>query len=79
MAISGFAAAQARALGIPAERIRVVQTAAELATSEASGGGAPLPPRRPGQVILLVACAALRRHKGVHVAVEALRHLPETR
>lgn len=77
VAISGFAAAQARALGIPAERVRVVLNAAEVAPPSAPAGeGAPLPARRAGQVILLVACAALRRHKGVHVAVEALGHLP---
>lgn len=76
LAISGFAAAQARALGIPAARIRVVLNAAEVASPTADGDGAPLPPRLPGEVVLLVACAALRRHKGVHVAVEALRHLP---
>jgi glycosyltransferase involved in cell wall biosynthesis len=76
VAISGFAAAQARALGVPPERVRVVLNAAAVGPA-AGDGGPPLPPRSAGQVTLLVACAALRRHKGVHVAVEALRHLPE--
>jgi glycosyltransferase involved in cell wall biosynthesis len=74
IAVSDFAAAQARAFGVPAARIVTVLNAASV---HAGGGEGPtLPPRRPGALVLLVACAAIRRHKGVHVAVEALRWLP---
>lgn len=74
VAVSRFCAEQAVRLGVPEDRLTVVDNAVHLEEA-APRERPPLPPRADGQVILLVPCASIRAHKGVHVAVQALRHL----
>jgi glycosyltransferase involved in cell wall biosynthesis len=77
IAISDFSARQAVSMGVDANRVVTVLNAAvvdprpELAAAAAQ----PLPERRPDAFVWLLPCASIRRHKGVHVAVEALRHV----
>ncbi|MBI5549660.1 MAG: glycosyltransferase family 4 protein [Deltaproteobacteria bacterium] len=76
IAISDFSAGEARDMGVDPERLVTVLNAASV-SEDASGATAPqpLPARSADQVTLLLPCAAIRRHKGVHLAVEALRHV----
>jgi glycosyltransferase involved in cell wall biosynthesis len=75
IAISPYCAEQARDMGVPADRIVTVVNAAAVPEGSPPVAG-PLPDRAPGQITLLLACASLRAHKGVHLAVEALGELP---
>jgi glycosyltransferase involved in cell wall biosynthesis len=74
IAISAFCAGQTARMGVDPARVATVLNAAQLGTGPAPA--APLPDRRPGDFVALLPCASLRPHKGVHVAVEALRALP---
>ncbi|HYD40963.1 MAG TPA: glycosyltransferase family 4 protein [Anaeromyxobacter sp.] len=74
VAVSLFCAEQAVRLGVPADRLVLVENAVRLEDAPPREHP-PLPPRVDGQVTLLVPCASIRAHKGVHVAVQALRHL----
>jgi glycosyltransferase involved in cell wall biosynthesis len=77
IAISSFSARLMREMGVRADRITTVLNAAEVGPAAPAGAPVqPLPAPVPGQVTLLLPCASLRPHKGVHVAVEALAHLP---
>lgn len=77
IAISGFSARLMREMGVPQERITTVINAAEIGPAAAAAAlEQPLPARAAGQVTLLLPCASLRPHKGVHLAVEALKELP---
>lgn len=76
IAISRFCAAQAIGMGAPAGRLVTVENAAAVDDRGSPTDPTPLPPRAPGQVALLLPCASIRPHKGVHVAIEALAHLP---
>lgn len=77
VAVSRFCAGQALRLGVPADRLIVIENAVRLEEGAAPQGESPrLPPREAGQVTLLLPCASIRAHKGIHVAVQALRHLP---
>lgn len=73
VAVSSFCAEQALRLGVPPDRVVVIENA--VRREEPAPAGEPLPPRAPGEIVLLLPCASLRAHKGVHVAVQALRHL----
>jgi glycosyltransferase involved in cell wall biosynthesis len=74
IAISGFCAGQAARMGVDPGRVVTVLNAA--AVSPPAGEGPPLPPRAAGAFVSLLACASIRPHKGVHLAVEALAELP---
>ncbi len=74
IAISDFCARQTRAMGMDPQRVVTVVNAASA--TQRTAATQPLPVRRPGAFVSLVACASLRRHKGVHLAVAALGHLP---
>ena len=76
VAISRFCAAQAIGMGVHPGRVVTVENAAAIEDRRAPADGAPLPPRAGGEVALLLPCASIRAHKGVHVAIEALAHLP---
>ncbi|HVI96981.1 MAG TPA: glycosyltransferase family 4 protein [Anaeromyxobacter sp.] len=75
VAISRFCAAQAIGMGVDPGRVLTVENAAAIEDRRASAA-ASLPPRARGEVALLLPCASIRKHKGVHVAIEALAHLP---
>jgi glycosyltransferase involved in cell wall biosynthesis len=75
VAVSEFCAGQAQQMGVAPHRVVTVLNAATV-DEKSPHGGEPLPDRSPDEVVLLLACASVRRHKGVHVAVEAMRHLP---
>jgi glycosyltransferase involved in cell wall biosynthesis len=76
IAISDFGKRQAVSMGAEAGRVVTVLNAATIdARPASSAASAPLLPERPeGAFVWLLPCASIRRHKGVHVAVEALRH-----
>lgn len=76
IAVSRFCARQMADMGVAPHRIATVLNAAAL---RGSGPGAPDSgplPRPPGAFVSLVACSSIRRHKGIHLAVEAMRDLP---
>jgi glycosyltransferase involved in cell wall biosynthesis len=75
IAISGFCARQAVLMGVDPRRVVTVLNAANATPREAPLPPRPLPERPAGAFVSLVPCAALRRHKGVHLAVDAMRHL----
>jgi glycosyltransferase involved in cell wall biosynthesis len=77
VAVSDFCARQATELGLdPALIVTVPNAAAVEPPGPLAAEAAPLPARAPGDLALLVACASLRPHKGVHLAIEALAALP---
>ena len=76
VAISRFCAAQAVAMGVEPGRVVTVENAASIEDHASPVEPEPLMPRAPGEVRMLLPCASIRRHKGVHVAVEAVAHLP---
>jgi glycosyltransferase involved in cell wall biosynthesis len=77
IAISEFSAGEARHMGVDPERLVTVLNAASVGEDAAQVIAPPLlPARSADQITLLLPCAAVRKHKGVHLAVEALRHLP---
>lgn len=76
IAISEFCARQTALMGVAPRRVVTVLNAASAGGTRAGAPEAALPARPAGAFVSLVACAALRPHKGVHLAVQALRHLP---
>lgn len=77
IAVSDRACGALSALGIPRGRIhRVYNAVGELVRARITGEEPPLPTGAPGEFTFLVPCASLRRHKGAHIAVAALRNLP---
>jgi glycosyltransferase involved in cell wall biosynthesis len=77
IAISEFSAGEARHMGVEPERLVTVLNAVSVSEDAPQAPAPrPLPTRSADQITLLLPCAAVRRHKGVHLAVEALRRLP---
>jgi glycosyltransferase involved in cell wall biosynthesis len=77
IAISEFGARQAVSMGADSGRVVTVLNAAMVdpRPGPAAAAAPPLPERPAGAFVWLLPCASIRRHKGVHVAVEALRHV----
>lgn len=78
IAISEFCAGQTTRMGVDRHRVVTVLNAAVVRDSTPSRAAPqePLPERAEGAFVSLVPCASIRPHKGVHVALEALGHLP---
>jgi len=75
LVVSEFCAGQIRRMGVDPQRVVTVCNATSVDAARATPAP-PLPRRPPGAFAMLVACASLRRHKGVHLAIEALGRLP---
>jgi glycosyltransferase involved in cell wall biosynthesis len=78
VAVSEFCVRQAQQMGVDPERLVTVLNAAVVGEHASEDGVQPLPERSPDLIILLVPCASVRKHKGVHVAIEAMRQLPRS-
>ncbi len=76
IAVSPFSARQLAAMGADPRRIVTVLNAVSIAGPALGEPASGLPARTREQFVSLVACPTLRRHKGVHLAVDALRELP---
>jgi glycosyltransferase involved in cell wall biosynthesis len=76
IAISRFCARQTVSMGVDPYRVVTVLNAAAVRELPSSAETQPLPMRPDGAFVSLIPCASIRWHKGLHVAVEALSHLP---